>query len=155
MSLGAMHRMRDKARIQKAGSTDQKTILVVDDSSTVRNLVEFVLNADGYRVLQAEDGQQAWNILQRTKPSLVLSDCEMPNMSGIELLTCMREHDRFNDVPIILLTARKDEENEVLGLSSGADDYIVKPVEPLKLQARVRRTLSLYSHLLPDATETH
>jgi len=155
MSLGAVQRIRDKMQVQKASSSDQKTILVVDDSSTVRNLVEFVLDADGYRVMQAEDGQQAWNMLQRFKPSLVLSDCEMPNMSGIELLTRMREQARFNDVPIILLTARKDEEDEVLGLTAGADDYIGKPVEPLKLQARIKRTLALYSHLRPAAKEVH
>jgi type IV pilus assembly protein PilB len=154
MSLGAAQRVRDMAQIQQV-TTDQQTILVVDDSSTVRSLVEFILDADGYKVLQAEDGQQAWNILQRIKPSLVLSDCEMPNMSGIELLTRMREQVRFNDVPIILLTARKGEEDEVLGLSAGADDYIGKPVEPLRLQARIKRTLSLYSHLKPTEKEIH
>jgi type IV pilus assembly protein PilB len=154
MSLGALQKALDVAQIQQV-TTDQQTILVVDDSSTVRSLVEFVLDADGYKVLQAEDGQQAWNILQRIKPSLVLSDCEMPNMSGIELLTRMREQTRFNDVPVILLTARKGEEDEVLGLSAGADDYIGKPVEPLRLQARIKRTLSLYSHLKPDAKEIH
>jgi len=154
LSLGAAQRARDMAQVQQV-TTDQQTILVVDDSSTVRSLVEFVLDADGYKVLQAEDGQQAWNILQRIKPSLVLSDCEMPKMSGIELLTRMREQVRFNDVPIILLTARKGEEDEVLGLSAGADDYIGKPVEPLRLQARIKRTLSLYSHLKPSEKEIH
>ncbi|MFQ5519621.1 MAG: PleD family two-component system response regulator, partial [Mariprofundus sp.] len=118
-------------------------------------LVEFILDADGYKVIQAEDGQQAWNMLQRMKPSLVLTDCEMPNMGGLELLKHMREQDRFNDVPIILLTAQKSEEDEVLGFKAGADDYIGKPVEPLKLQARVKKTLGLYEHIFSRSNGVH
>jgi len=148
LSYGMVQQLRDREQAQQTASTEQKVILVVDDSSSVRNLVEFVLDADGYKVLQAEDGQQAWNLLQRMKPNLVLTDCEMPNMTGIELLKHMREQDRFNDVPIILLTARKSEEDEVLGFKAGADDYIGKPVEPLKLQARVKKMLRLYEHIL-------
>jgi len=132
---------------QSSATSGQPSILIVDDSSSVRNLVEFVLDADGYKVLQAEDGQQAWHMLQSMKPDLVLSDCEMPNMTGLELLERIREEERFNDVPVILLTARRSEEDEVLGLKSGADDYIGKPVEPLKLQARVKKTLALYEHI--------
>ena len=148
MSYGKLQQMRDHVHAEQSGSSEQKVVLVVDDSSSVRNLVEFILDADGYKVIQAEDGQVAWDLLQRMKPNLVLTDCEMPNMTGIELLQHMREQERFNDVPIIMLTARKSEEDEVLGFKSGADDYIGKPVEPLKLQARVKKTLSLYEHLL-------
>ncbi|PIW47282.1 MAG: pilus assembly protein PilB [Zetaproteobacteria bacterium CG12_big_fil_rev_8_21_14_0_65_54_13] len=147
LSFGEVQRRRDKAHARYTIASDQQTVLVVDDSSSVRNLVEFVLDADGYKVMQAEDGQQAWNMLQRMKPNLVLTDCEMPNMSGMELLKQMREHDRFDDVPVILLTARRSEEDEVAGLKAGAADYIGKPVEPLKLQARVRKTLALYEHI--------
>ncbi len=148
MSFGETQRQMDKVNAQKKVATEQKTILVVDDSISVRNLVEFVLDADGYKVMQAEDGQQAWNILQRYKPNLVLTDYEMPNMNGIELLRRMREQERFNDVPIIMLTARKNEDDEVQGFNAGADDYIGKPVEPLKLQARVKKTLNLYEHII-------
>ncbi|WP_018294856.1 ATPase, T2SS/T4P/T4SS family [Mariprofundus ferrooxydans] len=147
ISYGEVQRRRDKEHARYTIASDQQTVLVVDDSSSVRNLVEFVLDADGYKVLQAEDGQQAWDMLQRMKPSLVLTDCEMPNMTGMELLKQMREQDRFDDVPVILLTARRSEEDEVQGLKAGAADYIGKPVEPLKLQARVRKTLSLYEHI--------
>jgi len=149
LGFGEVRRRLDKADPRHAVAGEEQTILVVDDSSSVRNLVEFVLNADGYKVLQAEDGQQAWNLLQQMKPNLVLTDCEMPYMTGIELVKQMREHDRFDDVPVILLTARRSEEDEVLGLKTGADDYIGKPVEPLKLQARVRKTLGLYGHIYP------
>jgi len=155
LSYGEVQRRRDKAHAQHSISAEQQTVLVVDDSSSVRNLVEFVLDADGYKVMQAEDGQQAWNMLQRMKPSLVLTDCEMPNMTGMELLKRMREQDRFNDVPVILLTGRKSEEDEVMGFKAGADDYIGKPVEPLKLQARVRKTLGLYEHIISKHADAH
>ncbi len=155
MSFGAVQRRRDKNNASQTDSHEQQTILVVDDSSSVRNLVEFVLDADGYKILQAEDGQQAWDILQRFKPNLVLTDYEMPNMTGLELLRRMREQDRFNDVPIIMLTARKNEDDEVQGFSSGADDYIGKPVEPLKLQARVKRILNLYKHIIARSNARH
>ncbi len=155
MSFGEVQRRRDKANARQMVSTEQQTILVVDDSSSVRNLVEFVLDADGYKILQAEDGLQAWNMLQRFKPNLVLTDYEMPNMTGLELLRRMREQDRFNDVPIIMLTARKNEDDEVQGFTSGADDYIGKPVEPLKLQARVKKTLNLYKHIIARSSGRH
>jgi len=155
LSYGEVQRRRDKAHAQYATSTEQQTVLVVDDSSSVRNLVEFILDADGYRVIQAEDGQQAWNLLQRMKPDLVLTDCEMPNMSGMELLKHMREQERFDNVPVIMLTARRSEEDEVSGLKAGADDYIVKPVEPLKLQARIKKTLGLYAHLTSGSRGRH
>jgi len=155
LSYGEVQRRRDKAHAQHAISTEQQTVLVVDDSSSVRNLVEFILDADGYRVIQAEDGQQAWNLLQRLKPDLVLTDCEMPNMSGMELLKHMREQERFDNVPVIMLTGRRSEEDEVMGLKAGADDYITKPVEPLKLQARIRKTLGLYAHLSSGKRKLH
>ncbi len=155
ISYGEVQRRRDKAHAQYTVSAEQQTVLVVDDSSSVRNLVEFILNADGYKVIQAEDGQQAWNFLQRMKPNLVLTDCEMPNMSGMELLKHIREQDRFNDVPVILLTGRRSEEDEVLGLKAGADDYIGKPVEPLKLQARVKKTLNLYRQIASGSRNLH
>ncbi|MDQ6994380.1 MAG: ATPase, T2SS/T4P/T4SS family [Mariprofundaceae bacterium] len=155
MSFGELQRRQDKVHAQTTVAMEQKTILVVDDSSSVRNLVEFVLDADGYKILQAEDGQQAWDMLQRIKPNLVLTDYEMPNMTGLELLRRMREQERFNDVPIIMLTARKNEDDEVKGFTAGADDYIGKPVEPLKLQARVKKTLNLYEHIIARSGGLH
>jgi len=155
LSYGEVQRRRDKEHARYTVSTEQQTVLVVDDSSSVRNLVEFVLDADGYKIIQADDGQQAWNLLQRMKPNLVLTDCEMPNMSGMELLKHMREQERFNDVPVIMLTARRNEEDEVSGLKAGADDYIGKPVEPLKLQARVRKILVLYEQMLTRKRNLH
>lgn len=144
---GTAHRMQDKVVVEEQVTTDQKTILIVDDSKDLRDLVKMVLQSEGYSVIEAEDGEQAWNRLSGVKPSLVLSDVEMPNMSGIELLQCIRSESSFNDMPVVMLTSHKAEEEEVLGLTIGADDYIGKPVEPLKLKARIKRTLALYDHL--------
>ncbi|MDX8405116.1 MAG: ATPase, T2SS/T4P/T4SS family, partial [Mariprofundus sp.] len=82
---------RDNAYLPEATDQDQKIILIVDDSPSVCQLVEFILEAEGYKVVQAADGQQAWDILQQMKPGLVLSDCNMPEVSGMELLKMIRE----------------------------------------------------------------
>ena len=147
MPYGSAQRSQNKIPPQQVGEADQQTILIVDDSSDLRLYVEVILKGYGYHVLQAEDGQQAWEMLQTTKPNLVLSDVEMPNMSGLELVEQIRGDESFNDMPIVMLTSHKGEEQEVLGLETGADDYIGKPVEPLKLKARIKRTLALYNHL--------
>jgi len=147
LSYGAAQQARHQAQLQKSVEMNQRTLLIVDDSSDLRKLVEMLLHTDGYKVLQAEDGQQAWEMLDNIKPDLVLSDVEMPNMSGIELLQRIRSEPRFNDMPVVMLTSHRAEEEQVLGLNIGADDYIGKPVEPLNLLARIRRTLALYDHL--------
>ena len=123
--------------------------MVVDDSKSIRNLVKFVLQAEDYDVIEAEDGQHAWSLLQKygNNIGLVISDFEMPNMNGDELVKRIREQKRYDVMPIILLTARKEEEDEVIGLDSGADDYIGKPVEPMKLQARVRKVMGMYQRI--------
>jgi type IV pilus assembly protein PilB len=107
------------------------------------------LQSDGFEVLEADDGQQGWDVLQRLAPSidLVVTDYEMPNMSGLEFVKKVRDSQRFDGIPLILLTSRKDEDDEVFGLDSGADDYIGKPVEPMKLQARVRKVLAMYARI--------
>jgi type IV pilus assembly protein PilB len=147
LPYGSAQRSQNQIPVQQAGEADQQTILIVDDSSDLRLYVEVILKGYGYNVSQAEDGQQAWEMLQTMRPSLVLLDVEMPKMSGLELLQKIRDDKSFNDMPVVMLTSHKGEEQEVLGLETGADDYIGKPVEPLKLQARIKRTLALYNHL--------
>lgn len=147
LPLDAMRKTADEKQQQERKDTGKKLVLVVDDSSSVRNLVKFVLEADGHEIIQASDGLEAWDMVQRIKPDLVIADCEMPNMTGPELVRRMREQEQFNDMPIVLLTSKKAEEDEVLGLEVGADDYIGKPVEPLKLQARVKKTLTMYARI--------
>jgi len=149
MSLGEKVKLQDVARTSVSEGSGKQTILVVDDSKSIRNLVKFVLQSDGFEVFEAEDGQQGWDMLQRLASSihLVVTDYEMPNMTGPELVTKVRKNRCFDGVPLILLTSRKDEDDEVFGLESGADDYIGKPVEPMKLQARVRKVLAMYARI--------
>jgi len=150
MSLGDEMQAAANAMSSKKSNSDQKTILVVDDSKSIRNLVKFVLQSEGYDVIEAEDGQQGWDTTQRmgTQIDLVLTDYEMPNMTGPELVTKIREQVCYNGIAVVMLTSRRDEDDEVLGLESGADDYIFKPLEPMKLQARVRKMLKMYDRIL-------
>ena len=149
MSIGETMHKRDQAHAAANVNTGKKTVLIVDDSKSIRSLVKFVLQSEGYEVVDAEDGQKGWDVLQRISNdiSLVLTDYEMPNMSGPELVTKIREQNKYDGIPVIMLTSRKDEEDEVFGLESGADDYIGKPVEPMKLQARVRKILAMYARI--------
>jgi len=147
LSLGESVRAREEVRSQSATSLGQKTIMIVDDSKSIRNLVRFVLQADGYDIVEAEDGQKAWDMLQKFHPDLIISDYEMPNMTGPELIAKIRSNSQYDGIAAIMLTSRKEEDDEVLGLETGADDYIGKPVEPLKLQARVKKTMSMYARI--------
>lgn len=149
ISVGEMQKLREEVRSAKAQSSGKKSILIIDDSKSIRSLVKFVLQSDGYEVVEAEDGDQGWELIQRLGDSLslVLTDCEMPNMSGMELVEKVREQSKYDGIAIVMLTSHKDEEDEVIGLDGGADDYICKPVEPMKLQARVRKMISMYDRI--------
>jgi len=149
ISLGEIKTLREQARSSSAKASGKKSVMIVDDSKSIRSLVKFVLQSDGYDVIEAEDGEQGWEMVQRLGDSisLVLSDCEMPNMSGMELVGKVREQSKYDGIALVMLTSRKEEEDEVSSLDSGADDYICKPVEPMKLQARVRKMLSMYDRI--------
>lgn len=149
ISVGEMQKVREEVRSAKVQSSGKKSIMIIDDSKSIRSLVKFVLQSDGYEVIEAEDGDQGWELIQRLGDSLslVLTDCEMPNMSGMELVEKVREQSKYDSIAIVMLTSRKEEEDEVIGLDSGADDYICKPVEPMKLQARVRKMIGMYDRI--------
>jgi DNA-binding response OmpR family regulator len=115
-----------------------KTILVVDDSANVRTLVREYLNAEGFRVVTANDGRQALFAARAEKPDLILLDIMMPEMTGYEFIRTYRTE---RATPIILLTAKLDESDKVLGLELGADDYVTKPFGMRELTARVRAVL--------------
>ena len=112
--------------------------MVVDDENRLVSLVESYLTQEGYRVLSANNGEEALPIANREKPDLIILDIMMPKMDGYAF---MREHRKGHDTPIILLTARVDDEERVIGLELGADDYITKPFRPRELVARVRAVL--------------
>ncbi|GAB4442284.1 MAG: response regulator transcription factor [Anaerolineae bacterium] len=115
-----------------------KTILIVDDKASVRTLVKDYLLEHGFRVATAENGREAIFVARHEKPDLILLDVMMPEMDGFEFIPVYR---READTPIILLTAKLEETDKVLGLELGADDYITKPFGMRELLARVRAVL--------------
>jgi DNA-binding response OmpR family regulator len=125
-----------------------KTILVVDDEKRLVSLVESYLTQEGYRVVTANNGLEALTVAQREKPDLIILDVMMPEMDGYEF---MRKHRTENNTPIILLTARVDDDEKVIGLEVGADDYVTKPFRPRELVARVRALLRRVGAQEPSA----
>ena len=118
--------------------TAAKTVLVVDDEARLVSLVETYLNQSGFRVVTAPNGLEALSVARRENPDLIILDIMMPEMDGYEFMRVYRvEH----DTPIILLTARVDSDEKVVGLEAGADDYITKPFRPRELMARVKAVL--------------
>ena len=124
-----------------------KTIMVVDDEKRLVSLVESYLTQEGYRVVSAYNGREALTVARREKPDLIVLDVMMPEMDGYEF---MRKHRAENSTPIILLTARVDDEEKVIGLEVGADDYMTKPFRPRELVARVRAVLRRTGDVKPD-----
>lgn len=115
-----------------------RTILVVDDSESLRTMVKSYLAQEGFRVVTAVNGREALFVARDEKPDLILLDIMMPELGGYEF---MRIYSKEAETPIILLTARLEENDKVLGLELGADDYITKPFSPRELTARVRAVL--------------
>jgi DNA-binding response OmpR family regulator len=115
-----------------------RTILVVDDKASVRRLVQDYLTEEGFRVVTADNGRNALFVARQEKPDLILLDIMMPEMGGYEF---MRLYGRERDTPIILLTAKVEESDKVLGLELGADDYVTKPFSMRELVARIRAVL--------------
>lgn len=114
------------------------TILVVDDQSSVRQLLQEYLTEQGFRVITASDGQSALYTARHEEPDLILLDIMMPKMDGYQFLRVYRQE---RQTPIIIITAREEETDAVLGLDLGADDYVVKPFRLRELTARIRATL--------------
>jgi two-component system alkaline phosphatase synthesis response regulator PhoP len=115
-----------------------KKILVVDDKTELRTLLKSYLTQEGFDVVTASDGQEALYVARHEKPNLIILDLMMPEMGGYEF---MRSYSREADTPVVILTAKIDENDKVLGLELGADDYITKPFSPRELTARVRAVL--------------
>ena len=119
-------------------------ILIVDDDKNICDLLRLYLEKEGYQTFQAHDGEAALAAYTQNKPDLVLLDVMMPVMDGVAATAKIRE---FSNVPIILLTAKSETEDKVLGLNVGADDYITKPFVPVEVLARVRSQLRRYASL--------
>ncbi len=113
-------------------------VLVVDDEDKIREIVRRYLEQDGYEVADAADGEHALRLARELRPDIVVLDVMMPGTDGLEVLRTLRAE---SDVPVILLTARSEEVDKLIGLSVGADDYVTKPFSPRELTARVKTVL--------------
>jgi len=124
--------------VVRSVQVNMKTILVVDDKSSVRTLLQDYLTEEGFRVITAENGQNALYAARQEKPDLVLLDIMMPEMDGYDFIRAYRKE---SNTPVILLTAKLEESDKVLGLELGADDYVTKPFGMKELVARIHAAL--------------
>lgn len=125
-----------------------KTILIVDDNASVRTLLQEYLTEEGYRAVTADNGRNALYTARQEKPDMILLDIMMPEMGGYEFI---REYRKERDTPIILLTAKLEETDKVLGLELGADDYVTKPFGMRELVARIRAVMRRAEQPSPNA----
>ncbi|WP_323764647.1 phosphate regulon transcriptional regulator PhoB [Marinovum sp.] len=122
-------------------SVDQPTVLVVEDEPAQREVLSYNLEAEGFRVSRAEDGEQALLLAEEEAPDIIVLDWMLPNVSGIEVCRRLKSRPETRGVPVIMLSARAEEVDRVRGLETGADDYVVKPYSVVELMARVRAQL--------------
>lgn len=120
------------------------SILVCDDEKDIVSALRIYLTAEGYQVLEAYNGMEAVRVLKEHEVHLVIMDIMMPEMDGISAMVKIRE---CSNVPVILLTAKSEDTDKILGLTVGADDYVTKPFNPVELQARVKSQLRRYMQL--------
>jgi CheY-like chemotaxis protein len=120
-----------------------RTVLIADDESSMRLLVHATIESDDYTVVEAEDGGEAWEMIQKHRPSLVLLDVQMPVRSGLDVLRSVRADPGLAATRVILLTSKSQERDIEEGLIAGADFYLTKPFSPLDLLTRVEEALQL------------
>ena len=124
-----------------ASQVAKPRVLVVEDEESILTLIHYNLEAEGYNVLEARDGEEAMLVVEEEAPDLLVLDWMLPHLSGIEVCRRVRLSRNHRNVPIIMLTARGEEADKIRGLDSGADDYLTKPFSPSELVARVRALL--------------
>ena len=117
------------------------TILVIEDEPAIQELISYNLKQAGHQALKADNAEQALNLVQNALPDLILLDWMLPGISGVEFARRLRSDKRTKAIPIIMLTARSEEQDKLTGLETGADDYITKPFSPRELNARVKAVL--------------
>ncbi len=118
-----------------------KRVLIVDDEAPIREMLNLALEMAGYDCLEADNARDAHALIVDQRPDMILLDWMMPGTSGIELARRLKRDEQTREIPIIMLTAKGDEENKIQGLEAGADDYITKPFSPRELVARLKAVL--------------
>jgi two-component system phosphate regulon response regulator PhoB len=122
-------------------SQTQPTLLIADDEPSMRLLVRATIESDAYRVIEAGDGDEAWMLIQRYRPSLVLLDIQMPGRTGLEILRSIKTDPGLKATHVILLSAKALRADVDMGMAAGADHYLTKPFSPLELLTRVEEAL--------------
>lgn len=123
---------------------EKETILIVDDDKEIRDLIAIYLENESYKVIKSCDGKEALSVIEKGRVDLIILDVMMPNMDGIE--ACMKIRATKN-MPIIMLSSKSEDMDKIIGLTTGADDYITKPFNPLELLARVKSQIRRYTRL--------
>ncbi len=119
-------------------------VLICDDDRDIRNALKIYLSGEGYKILEAENGAAALDVIAKNEVHLILMDIMMPKLDGVSATAKLRE---MSNAPVILLTAKSEDNDKILGLTAGADDYITKPFNPLEVIARVKAQLRRYAYL--------
>lgn len=124
-----------------AVAMSNNTILIIEDDQEVQEVIRFVLGEADFQVTAAGNARDAWASIQRRAPALILIDWMLPGISGIELTRQLRKNHNTREIPIVILTAKSEEDDKLLGFESGADDYVTKPFSPRELVARIKAVL--------------
>lgn len=119
----------------------KETILIVEDEKDIVKMLEYNLGKEGFKTLSARDGETALELVGKEQPDLILLDLMLPGIDGLEVCKALKEEKRTASIPIIMLTAKSQESDKVIGLELGADDYITKPFSPRELIARIKAVL--------------
>lgn len=119
----------------------QSRILIIEDEAAIRDMLKFTLTSSQYLVNEAKNAEEGWNLALAEPPDLILLDWMMPGTPGVALAQRLRQNDKTKAIPIIMLTAKGEEEDQVQGFNAGADDYVVKPFSPRALVARIQALL--------------
>ena len=119
----------------------KEKILIVEDEKDIIKMIEYNLKKEGYKVIDARDGEDALDLAVREYPDLILLDLMLPGIDGLEVCKSLKKESKTSSIPIIMLTAKSQESDKVVGLELGADDYITKPFSPRELIARIKAVL--------------
>ncbi len=131
----------------------KSTILIIEDEEDIRELVKYNLQRDGFTVLEAESGEKGLTMVERTPPDLILLDLMLPGKDGLDICRTLKRNESTQNIPVVMMTARGEESDIVMGLELGAEDYVVKPFSPKVLCARVKAVLrrnAIAPELAPD-----